>query len=97
MPTASVVAPGAQKCLYNAHVRIVRGFSSLTGGQDRFGWLDGRTRGACASGCATCPLGECEAGSQTSCVSKQLTSARYLIQKLSDAAGRLTAEELCDS
>ena len=37
MPTASVVVMPAQKCLHKAHERIMRGFSSLTGGQDR--WL----------------------------------------------------------
>ena len=58
MPTASVVAPGAQKCLYNAYVRIVRGFSSLASGQDRLGGLEGRTRRANAWGRATCCIGE---------------------------------------
>ena len=40
MPLASVATPGAQNCLYNANVRIVRGFDSFTGGQDRLGVLE---------------------------------------------------------
>ena len=44
----------AQNYLSNANVRILRGFSSLTGGQVRPERLEGRRNRACASGCATC-------------------------------------------
>ena len=54
MPLASVATPGAQNCLYNANVRIVRGFDSFTGGQDRLGVLEGWRIGTFALGRATC-------------------------------------------
>ena len=50
MPKLRLAQQPAQKCLYKACVRILRGFSSLTGGQDRLGWLDGRRSRAHAFG-----------------------------------------------
>ena len=56
MPKASMVAAAAQKCRYNPNVRIVRGFNSLAGSQNRLGGLAGRRRRSYASGDATsCP------------------------------------------
>ena len=51
MPTASGVAPGAQKCLHNANVRIVRGFSCLSGVGTVLAGLEGRRTRTCALGC----------------------------------------------
>ena len=49
MPTASVVAVHAQKYPYEANVRMLTGFNSLAGGQDRLGWLERRRSRTCAS------------------------------------------------
>ena len=54
MPTAPVVAPGAQKSLWHANLRILTGFSGLAGSQDRPGWLEGHRGRTNASGRATC-------------------------------------------
>ena len=44
-----MVAAASQKCLHNAYVRMLRGFSNLEGGQDRLGWLEGGRRRVHAS------------------------------------------------
>ena len=54
MPKLWLTQQRAQKCLYKAHERIVTGFDSSSGGQDRLGWFDGRRKRSYASGSATC-------------------------------------------
>ena len=49
MPRPSMAIPDAQKCLYKAHVRTVRGFKPPVGGQDCLGWSEGRRKRTCAS------------------------------------------------
>ena len=58
MPKLWLAQQLAQKCLHKAYERFMRGFSNLSGGQDRLVWLDGRTRRSSASGSATCCVGE---------------------------------------
>ena len=53
MPLPRFVQQLARNYLQNAYARILRGFSSLEGRQDRLGGLDGRRSRTCAFGCAT--------------------------------------------
>ena len=50
MPKPWLTQQPAQKCLYEACVRILRGFKTRAGGQDRLGGLEGLSSRSCAAG-----------------------------------------------